>query len=89
VLGVRDDVDNLKSETFNESRTSNLKPETFEKVCQAVLAGNSVIVLGEAGTGKSDFALALHREMVNDMTCARGSRPSVAIATYRTHLGSL
>ena len=41
----------------------------------AVRAGNSVIVLGEAGTGKGEFAVALHEEMSNEFTSA--------IATYK------
>ena len=41
----------------------------------AVRAGNSVIVLGEAGTGKGEFAIALHEEMSNEFTSA--------IATYK------
>ncbi|MGB5631169.1 MAG: sigma 54-interacting transcriptional regulator [Waterburya sp.] len=57
---------------------------TFNKVCNAIgfatarsaiAAGHSVIVLGEAGTGKTDFAVALHDEM-------SGAFQS-AIATYK------
>jgi hypothetical protein len=40
-----------------------------------IAAGNSVIVLGEAGTGKTDFALALHEEMSGEFNSA--------IATYK------
>ncbi|MGB5631234.1 MAG: hypothetical protein WBM86_00465 [Waterburya sp.] len=49
--------------------------DTFNKVCNAIAAGNSVIVLGEAGTGKTDFALALHDEMSGEFNSA--------IATYK------
>ena len=42
---------------------------------QAVRAGNSVLVLGEAGSGKTDFALALHQEMSGEFNSA--------IATYK------
>ena len=45
------------------------------QVCNAVRAGNSIIVLGEAGTGKTDFAVALHEEMSNEFQSA--------IATYK------
>jgi DNA polymerase III delta prime subunit len=55
----------------------------FKQVAQAIrlrlpcgiAAGNSVIVLGEAGTGKNDFALALHEEMSGEFNSA--------IATYK------
>ena len=36
---------------------------------------NSIIVLGEAGTGKTEFAIALHEEMSNEYQSA--------IATYK------
>jgi hypothetical protein len=49
--------------------------EQFDKVCAAVRAGNSVLVLGEAGTGKDDFALALHEELLGEFNSA--------IATYK------
>ena len=49
--------------------------DSFDRVCNAVRAGNSVIVLGEAGTGKADFAKALHKEMLDEFQCA--------IATYK------
>ncbi|MDJ0575136.1 MAG: sigma 54-interacting transcriptional regulator [Xenococcaceae cyanobacterium MO_234.B1] len=52
--------------------------EQFDKVCAAVRAGNSVLVLGEAGTGKGDFAQALHKEMLDEFQCA--------IATYKGSL---
>jgi hypothetical protein len=63
-----------------ESSESVQKPkkqlgEQFNKVCAAVRAGNSVLVLGEAGTGKEDFALALHEEMLGEFNSA--------IATYK------
>ncbi|NJO96793.1 MAG: hypothetical protein HC764_12805 [Pleurocapsa sp. CRU_1_2] len=38
-----------------------------------IAAGNSVIVLGEAGTGKSDFALALHEEYGLELTDKYGN----------------
>ena len=49
--------------------------EQFDKVCAAVRAGNSVLVLGEAGTGKDDFAQALHEELSGEFNSA--------IATYK------
>ena len=49
--------------------------DSFDQVCNAVRAGNSVIVLGEAGTGKGEFAVALHEEMNNEYQSA--------IATYK------
>ena len=49
--------------------------DSFDRVCNAVRAGNSVIVLGEAGTGKTEFAIALHEEMSNEFNSA--------IATYK------
>ena len=50
----------------------------FLKVCEAVRAGNSVLVLGEAGTGKGMFAKALFSEMLDEYNCA--------IATYKGSL---
>ncbi len=50
----------------------------FLKVCEAVRTGNSVLVLGEAGTGKNDFAKALFSEMLDEFNCA--------IATYKGSL---
>ena len=44
----------------------------------AVNAGNSIIVLGEAGTGKTDLAIALHEEMNGEFNSA--------IATYKGSL---
>jgi hypothetical protein len=49
--------------------------DSFNHVVKAIAAGNSVIVLGEAGTGKTDFALALHEEMSGEFNSA--------IATYK------
>jgi hypothetical protein len=49
--------------------------DSFNHVIKAIAAGNSVIVLGEAGTGKTDFALALHEEMSGEFNSA--------IATYK------
>ncbi|MDJ0900579.1 MAG: hypothetical protein QNJ55_17390 [Xenococcus sp. MO_188.B8] len=60
------------------SRVSYRDDDTFNKVCNAIAAGNSVIVLGEAGTGKADFALALHDEMSGEYQSA--------IATYKGSL---
>ncbi len=42
----------------------------FLKVCEAVRASNSVLVLGEAGTGKNDFAKALFSEMLDEFNTA-------------------
>ena len=33
------------------------------KVCNAIAAGNSVTVLGEAGSGKAEFAQGIYEEM--------------------------
>ncbi len=44
----------------------SLYEQLFKKVCRAIAAGNSIIVLGEAGTGKTDFAVALHKEMLGE-----------------------
>jgi hypothetical protein len=52
--------------------------DSFNHVVKAIAAGNSVIVLGEAGTGKTDFALALHEEMSGEFNSA--------IATYKGSL---
>ena len=49
--------------------------DSFDQVCNAIRAGNSVIVLGEAGTGKTEFAIALHDEMLGEYQSA--------IATYK------
>jgi energy-coupling factor transporter ATP-binding protein EcfA2 len=49
--------------------------DSFNHVVKAIAAGNSVIVLGEAGTGKTDFALALHGSMSGEFNSA--------IATYK------
>ena len=57
------------------ARVSFRDNDSFNQVCNAVRAGNSVIVLGEAGTGKTDFAVALHEEMLDEFQCA--------IATYK------
>jgi hypothetical protein len=44
--------------------------EQFQKVCAAVRSGHSVLVLGEAGTGTSEFAQTLYEEMLGDFQCA-------------------
>ena len=49
--------------------------EEFEKVCAAVRSGHSVLVLGEAGTGKSEFAQALYETFLGEFDCA--------LATYK------
>jgi hypothetical protein len=49
--------------------------DSFNHVVKAIAAGNSVLVLGEAGTGKGNFALALHEEMSGEFNSA--------IATYK------
>jgi hypothetical protein len=48
------------------------------KVCQAIAAGNSVLVLGEAGTGTEEFAQNLYSEMSGEF--------QTAIATYKGSL---
>ncbi|MEY2831700.1 MAG: hypothetical protein RLZZ574_958 [Cyanobacteriota bacterium] len=58
--------------------------DSFNHVVKAIAAGNSVIVLGEAGTGKTDFALALHEEMSGEFNSAIGfASARSAIATYK------
>ena len=52
--------------------------DSFHNVVNAVNAGNSVIVLGEAGTGKTDFAVALYEEMDGEFNSA--------IATFKGSL---
>ncbi|WP_036489660.1 hypothetical protein [Myxosarcina sp. GI1] len=52
--------------------------EQFDKVCAAVRAGNSILVLGETGTGEDDFAIAVHETMSAEFNCA--------IATYKGSL---
>jgi energy-coupling factor transporter ATP-binding protein EcfA2 len=64
------------------TRVSFKDSDAFNNVVKAIAAGNSVIVLGEAGTGKTDFALALHEEMSGEFNSAMPSA-SVAIATYK------
>ena len=51
------------------------KSEKFQKVCEAIRADCSVIVLGEKGCGKTMFAKALLSEMQGEYSCA--------IATYK------
>jgi hypothetical protein len=67
-------VSRQHSESVQKPKKQQLG-EQFDKVCAAVRAGNSVLVLGEAGTGKDDFALALHEEMSGEFNSA--------IATYK------
>ena len=43
-----------------------------------IAAGNSIIVLGEAGTGKTDLAMAVHEEMSGEYQSA--------ISTYKGSL---
>jgi hypothetical protein len=71
------DRDSTTSPTPQQSGSSELNKHSseFKKVGHAIAAGNSVIVLGEAGTGKTDFALALHEEMSGEFQSA--------IATYK------
>ena len=69
-LGI--ETRNKRSVRSSELQSNNSE---FKKVCNAVRAGNSVIVLGETGTGKTDFAKALHEEMSNEYQSA--------IATYK------
>ncbi len=63
------------SELGVSSSELNKNNSEFKKVCAAVRAGNSVLVLGEAGTGKGDFAVALHEELLGEY--------QAAIATYK------
>ncbi len=44
--------------------------EEFEKVGAAVRSGHSVLVLGEAGSGKSEFAQALYETFLGEFDCA-------------------
>jgi hypothetical protein len=74
------DRDSTTSPTPQQSGSSELNKHSseFKQVGQAIAAGNSVIVLGEAGTGKTDFALALHEELSGEFNSA--------IATYKGSL---
>ena len=63
------------------------RTQQFHQICDAVRANNSVIVLGEAGTGKADFALALHDEMSNELDSAISPKGwHCVIATYKGSL---
>ena len=62
------------SESVQKPKNQQLG-EQFNHVCAAVRAGSSVLVLGEAGTGKNDFALAVHEELSGEFNSA--------IATYK------
>ena len=73
-------MDTRRRSPKNTSSTSpkskqQLKSAEFDKVCAAVRAGNSVLVLGEAGTGKTELAIALHSELLGEFNSA--------IATYK------
>jgi hypothetical protein len=68
-LGVRSSELGVRSSELDKHSSE------FKQVGQAIAAGNSVIVLGEAGTGKTDFALALHEELSGEFNSA--------IATYK------
>jgi hypothetical protein len=56
-----------------ELRTKNY--ELFQKVCEAVRANHSVLVVGEAGMGGAEFAQSLYEELLGDF--------QAAIATYK------
>lgn len=58
----------MAADTSGRDRSVN--PEEFAKVAEAVVAGHSVLVLGEAGSGVNDFALALHERFVSELACA-------------------
>ena len=58
-----------------QQRSSLENSEQFAKVCEAVRANHSVLVLGEAGMGGIDFAQALYEELLGDF--------QAAIATYK------
>jgi hypothetical protein len=59
----------------SSGRTRSVNPEELAKVSEAVATGHSVLVIGEAGSGIQDFALALHEQYAKDLTCA--------LATYK------
>ena len=67
----------VSSSEFNpnnyELRTKNY--ELFQKVCEAVRANHSVLVIGEAGMGVAEFAQSLYEELLGDF--------QAAIATYK------
>jgi hypothetical protein len=72
----RDSTTSPTPQPESAGRRVNFKDsDSFNHVVKAIAAGNSVIVLGEAGTGKNDFALALHEEMSGEFNSA--------IATYK------
>ncbi|WP_287267714.1 hypothetical protein, partial [Moorena sp. SIO3A2] len=47
----------------------------FERACSAVRAGHSLLILGEAGVGKGEFAQGLYEELLGEF--------SAAIAIYK------
>jgi hypothetical protein len=72
----RDSTTSPTPQSEGASRRVDFKDsDSFNHVVKAIAAGNSIIVLGEAGTGKNDFALALHEEMSGEFNSA--------IATYK------
>jgi hypothetical protein len=74
----RQDSSSVSQPKGTGSRVSFQDDDTFNKVCQAIAAGNSVLVLGEAGTGTGDFAQNLYSEMSGEF--------QTAIATYKGSL---
>ena len=68
----------MRDEQVETNSSEVQRTHQFNQVCEAVIAGNSVIVLGEAGTGKGKFAQALYDEMSGDFESA--------IATYKGSL---
>jgi hypothetical protein len=74
----RDSTTSPTPQSESSRRVDFRDSDSFNHVIKAIAAGNSVIVLGEAGTGKNDFALALHEEMSGEFNSA--------IATYKGSL---
>jgi transcriptional regulator with AAA-type ATPase domain len=83
LISCRDSTTSPTPQSEGSRRVDFKDSDSFNHVVKAIrlrlpcgiAAGNSVIVLGEAGTGKSDFALALHEEMSGEFNSA--------IATYK------
>jgi hypothetical protein len=76
LISCRDSTTSPTPQSEGTGRRVNFRDnDSFNHVVKAIAAGNSVIVLGEAGTGKDDFALALHEELLGEFNSA--------IATYK------
>lgn len=52
------------------SVSSGLNTAEFDQVCAAVEAGHNVLVIGEAGSGTSEFAQSLYQHFPGSLDCA-------------------